>query len=593
MRLRDSRRLTGPNILWHRPSAVIDVVLETPESTEALVRAWETHARRILDAVGWGGEDLKHRCNARGVSLALSAPIDALYAATEVNEYAFEVAAAELVGETPDGGESRHRPPDFDDAVARLKRAIAEERNPKVLAMRKAAGERGVAFLWDDDRISVGMGKGSLSWPADAVPDPPDVDWGSLSDLPVALVTGTNGKTTTVRLLAQMVRSAGFTPGISSTDGCWVAGEEIGEGDYSGPGGARLVLRDPRVEIAILETARGGMLRRGLGIERADVAIITNVAEDHLGEWGIHDLDELVETKFIVEKGTSHLVLNADDAKLRARVDREGQASDISWFSCQAEPEVDANVETGGETAILDGDQLVLVSRGGDRLPPSGETREIVATLDQVPMTLGGAARHNIQNALGAICIARRLGLSIEAIRRGLESFDSSAEENPGRLNRFDLGGAVAIVDFAHNPHGVAALMEMAAALPAKRRLVVIGQAGDRDDEAIRELPRMAWRARPDRVIVKELRKYLRGRALGEIPAMMEDELRRLGATDDAIEHADSELEAVEQALRWAREGDLLLLIAHEERQAVLARMAWLKEIGWQPGDELPEPSDG
>ncbi len=570
MKLRDSRRLTGPNILWHRPSAVIDVVVEDLESTGNLVYYWTHHARRMLDAVGWDDEQLTHRRFASGVSLALSAPIDALYAATEVNEYAFEAAVAEIAGEAIS---------DFEEAAERLRQEIAAERNPAVLAMQAAAREHRVTFLWDDDEVSVGMGKGSVTWPAKAVPDPAAVDWASVSNIPAAVVTGTNGKTTTVRLLAQMVRAAGLEPGISSTDGCWVAGEEIGEGDYSGPGGARLVLRDARVEIAILETARGGMLRRGLGLERADVAIITNVAEDHLGEWGIHDLDELVETKFIVAKGTRHLVLNADDAKLRVRPDREGLHR--IWFSLDSEPqETKANAATGGETAVLEGSELVVLGRD--------QRREVIARLDEVPMTLGGAARHNVANALGAILIARRLGLSVRAIRQGLRGFDSSAEENPGRLNRFQFGGVTAIVDFAHNPHGVEALMEMAAALPAERRLVVIGQAGDRDEESILELPRMVWKTRPDLVIVKELAKYLRGRELGEIPAMMEAELRRLGAPESAIEHADSELEAIEKALTWARDGDLLLLIAHEERQAVLDRMAQLRRLGWQPGRELP-----
>ena len=569
MKLRDSRRLTGPNILWHRPSAVIDVALEEPEDAGVLLRVWEPHVRRMLDAVGWGDEDLTYRRFASGISLALSAPIDALYAATEVNEYAFEAAVAELAGESL---------PDFETAAERLRREIAGERNPSVLAMQAAAADHRVAFLWDDDRISVGMGKRSLSWPSDAVPDPRDVDWDAVADIPVAIITGTNGKTTTVRLLASMVRAADLEPGISSTDGCWVAGEEIGEGDYSGPGGARLVLRDPRVDVAILETARGGMLRRGLGVERADVAIITNVAEDHLGEWGIHDLDELVETKFIVARGTRRLVLNADDPKLRARPDREGLRR--SWFSLDAAPlEIQTNVETGDETAILEDGALVVVNHEG---------RQVVAPLDRVPMTLGGAARHNVHNALGAILVARRLGLPLEAIRKGLERFDSSADENPGRLNRFDLGGVTAIVDFAHNPHGVEALMHMAAALPAKRRLVLIGQAGDRDDDSIRELPRIAWQARPDRVILKELGKHLRGRPAGEIPALMADELRRLGAPEDAIGHAGSELEAIEQALRWAQPGDLLLLISHEDREAVLARMTELETLGWKPGRDLP-----
>ncbi len=572
MKLRDSRRLTGPNILWRRPSAVIDVALDASDDAGALIKTWRTHARRALKAVGWGGEKLISRRNAHGVSLALSAPIDALYAATEVNEYAYQATTAELAGEPM---------PDLAAAAERLNATIAEERNPRVLAMQAAAAEHGVAFLWDDDRVSVGMGKGSRTWPSQAVPDPVAVDWPAVADVPVALITGTNGKTTTVRLLAAMARAAGLTPGVSSTDGCWVAGYEIGEGDYSGPGGARLVLRDPRVEIAILETARGGMLRRGLGVEGADVALITNVAEDHLGEWGIHDLDELVETKFIVEKGARRLVLNADDEKLRRRRGRKDAATPPPiWFSLDAKPKaIRARVDAGGETAFLDGRELVVVS---------GRGREAVAVIDRVPITMGGAARHNVANALGAICVARCLGLRVEAIRHGLETFDSSPDENPGRLNRFMLGGVTAIVDFAHNPHGVAALMEMAAALPAERRLVVIGQAGDRDDDAIRELPRMAWKTQPDRVIVKELGQHLRGRQPGEIPAIMVDELRRLGAPEEAIGRAESELEAIDQALAWARRGDLLLLIAHEERRAVLARMIELAKSGWQPGDDLP-----
>ena len=322
------------------------------------------------------------------------------------------------------------------------------------------------------------------------------------------------------------------------------------------------------------------MLRRGLGVENADVAMITNVAEDHLGEWGIHDLGELVETKFIVEKGARRLVLNADDPKLRHRGGGKKGRPPTTWFSLEAEPDqIRARVKAGGETAILDGRELVVI--GPDR-------RETVAILDRVPMTLGGAARHNVANALGAISVARQLGLRVEAIRHGLETFESSPAENPGRLNRFFLGGVTAIVDFAHNPHGVAALMEMAAALPAERRLVVVGQAGDRDDDAIRELPRMAWKTQPDRVIVKELTQHLRGRKPGEIPAIMVDELRRLGAPEEAIGHAESELEAIEQALTWARKGDLLLLIAHEQRQAVLERMTELAKSSWQPGDELP-----
>ena len=548
---------------------MIDVRLEAEDDAKSLVDAWRQAARRILDAVGWTHEELSHRHFASGVSLALSAPIDALYAATEVNEWAFEAATAELTDTEP---------PDLVSAADRLRATIAEERNPAVPAMQNAAAERGVAFLWDDDEVSVGMGTGSLKWAADKVPDPAEVDWSQVHDVPVALVTGTNGKTTTVRLLAAMARAAGLEPGLSSTDGCWVAGEEIGEGDYSGPGGARLICRDRRVDVAILETARGGLLRRGLGVERADVAIITNVAEDHLGEWGVHDLDELVETKFVVEKGSRRLVLNADDVKLRSRPDREGVRR--IWFSCESDTQVvAANVATGGETAVSEGNEIVLYDRQG---------RNVVCSLSDAPMTLDGAARHNVQNALGAVLVARRLGLQVDAIRQGLVRFDSSADENPGRLNRFDLGGAQIIVDFAHNPHGLEALLHMSQALPAERRLVLVGQAGDRDDDSIRELPRMVWKAKPDRVILKELVKNLRGREPGEVPALMADEFRKLGAPAEALDRAESELEAVVQALRWARRGDLLLLIAHEERVAILEYVRKLDDSGWKPGRDLP-----
>jgi UDP-N-acetylmuramyl tripeptide synthase len=567
--VRDSRRLTGPNILWRRPGAVLDVRVDDGDDGERAVAQWRRQARRILDGVGWHDEGLADRRFHGGVSLALSAPIDALYAATEVAEWAWEAAAAALRGEPG---------PDYDEAVARLRVLIAEESNPAVLALQRAAAERRVAFLWDDDEVSVGMGTGSLSWAAAAVPDPSAVDWDAVHDVPAALVTGTNGKTTTVRLLRSIAAAAGLEPGISSTDGCWVAGEEIGEGDYSGPGGARLVLRDRRVEVAILETARGGMLRRGLAVERADVAIITNVAEDHLGEWGIHDLDELVATKFIVARGTRHLVLNADDPRLCSHPDRAGVRR--IWFSRRYEPsEIEANVATGRETCVLQGDELVLFGAAG---------REVVASLDEAPMTFGGAAAHNVANALGAICVARRLGLPLAAIRAGLCSFDSSAEENPGRLNRFDLGGVTAIVDFAHNPHGLEAVLYMARALPARRRCVVVGQAGDRDDEAIRELARLIWKSRPDRVVVKELVLHLRGREPGEVPAIIVDELRRLGAPEDAIDVAGSELDAVRRALGWSRPGDLLLLLSHEERVLVLGLVRELGERGWKPGQALP-----
>ena len=564
MEVRDSRRLTGPNIVSSGPAAILDITLEEGADPAAAAAAWRRHAQGVLAAVGWPRAELRERVFPGGMSLAFEAPIDALYAATEVNEWAWQAAVLELAGEPV---------PDLEAAAEQLRATIAAESNPALLALQAAAAEHEVAFLWDDDFVSVGLGVGSRTWPAAQVPAPSEVDWQRVHDVPVAQVTGTNGKTTTVRLLGAMIRAAGLVPGISSTD--WIAaGDQVlDRGDYSGPGGARQVLRDRRVECAVLETARGGMLRRGLAIERTDVAVVTNVAEDHLGEFGVHDLDALAECKFVVARAAQRLVLNADDPTVRRRGVALGHP--VTWFSLDPEDDlIVAHLATGGSACVLERGRLVLCQ---------GATKVPMAEVAEVPIALGGASRYNIANALAAIGLAAALGLKARAIGEGLRGFVSTPVTNPGRLNEFAIGGARFILDFAHNPHGVEALLEMAAALPAKRRLVTIGQAGDRDDDSILKLAAATWKARPDRILIKEMTDYLRGREPGEIPRLIEQELRRLGAGDEVLAHTDSEAETAQAAIDWAEPGDLVMLVVHSHRDevtALLERAAGLRSAG-------------
>jgi UDP-N-acetylmuramyl tripeptide synthase len=192
---------------------------------------------------------------------------------------------------------------------------------------------------------------------------------------------------------------------------------------------------------------------------------------------------------------------------------------------------------------------------------------------------------------MGATGVALALGLGVEAIRTGLEKFRSTPEENPGRLNLFELGDATVVVDFAHNPHGMEALLGMAAAMPARRRLVTTGQAGDRDDDSILQLARTIAAAKPDRVVVKELTEYLRGRAEGEVATMIVQELERAGLAPEAIDRADSEMSSVRQALAWCEPGDLLLLITHSKRSGVVSYLSRLVEKGWLPGQPIPGQS--
>jgi cyanophycin synthetase len=568
--VRDSRRLTGPNLVSDRPAAVLEVDLP-PGAADEAVGLWREEARRALEALGWGGESLIVRQFPGGASLALTAPIDALYAATEVNEWAWTAATRRLHGEPVEAGPE----------IARLALAIAAERRPALLALQRAAAARGVRFLWDDQFVSVGSGTGVTTWAMDALPAPEAVDWSGVHDIPVALVTGSNGKTTVTRLTSAIIAASGRVGGHTSTDGIKVGAELLEAGDFSGPGGARLLLRDRRVEIAVLETARGGLLRRGLAVDRAEAAVVTNIAEDHLGESGVYTLADLAAAKLVVARalGKSHpLVLNADDPALVAAAG--ALTCPIAWFSLDPEgPVLRAARAHGQRTAFLSGRQLML---------GAGDAIRAVTTVDRVPVTVGGAARHNVANALAAALLASALGLPDDAIASGLAALTNSPAGNLGRLNAFEFGGLRAFVDFAHNPHGVTALMEMAAALPARRRLVVIGQAGDRDDHAILELARTAWSGRPDRVVVKEMPAYLRGRPEGEVTGMLLAELRRLGAREDQLDLAVGEMGAVRKALGWAQDGDLLLLTVHADRDSVLRYLQRLGAEGWTPGAPVP-----
>ena len=564
--------MTGPNIVWDRPGAVIDVAIPD-DSADAVVERWREQGRRMLDAVGWTNEDVRVRRVPGGASLVISAPIDGLYAATELNEWAWSVAAASRTGEEPE---------EFDSAADRLREAIAGERRPSTIALQQAAANHQVTFLSDDDLVSVGLGKGCRTWPVDRAPDPDTIDWDEIHDVATVLVTGCNGKTTSVRLLSAVAEAAGFRPGTTSTDGIRVGADLVEAGDYSGPGGARTVLRRTEVDLAILETARGGMLRRGLALPRADVALITNVAEDHLGEFGVATLEGLAQVKLIVTRvvpAEGRVVLNADDALL-VEGGRHVTAP-VIWYSLDGSSAlIAAHRAASGEAVVLE---------DGDVVRYRGDERVAILPVDGIPITMRGTARFNISNVLGVVGAAWALGIADEAIARALEQFRPSHRDNPGRLNVFDLGGVTVIVDFAHNPHGVRALGEMARAMPAARRLFLVGQAGDRDDDSILDLARAVWSMAPDCIVVKEMPKYLRGRELGVVPAMIERELAAAGAPPEAIIRAGSELAGVRAALEWAQVGDLVLLTAHDHRTEMLDLMARLETAGWRPGEILPE----
>ncbi|MCL4132625.1 UNVERIFIED_CONTAM: hypothetical protein GTU68_037129 [Idotea baltica] len=403
---------------------------------------------------------------------------------------------------------------------------------------------------------------------------------GSPSRIPIASVTGTNGKTTTVRMIAHIQKMAGRHVGLATTDAVYIDGHKTVEGDMTGPQAARMILRDPSVDMAVLETARGGLLRRGMGYRYCNVGAVLNVQSDHLGLKGVDTLEDLAKVKrILIEVARDTAVLNADDELCLQMADYTN-AEHLCYVTMNSQhPLVREHTPSGGQAFVLDGHDLSL---------RTGSESELILKDTQIPATLDGAARYNTANALAAAAIAVGLGLGLDAIREGLASFESSVESNPGRLNIFDLGGVKAIVDFAHNPHGFEAICELMTAMPATRRLVLLGQAGDRDEESIREMTRITWAAAPDLIVIKELTEHLRGRELGETPAMIEDELRRAGAPADRFLHRPSELDAVRFALEWARAGDVLMLFSHDNRNEVLELLGKMSSTGWAPGSPLP-----
>jgi UDP-N-acetylmuramyl tripeptide synthase len=541
--LLDSRRLTGPNILSDNAGAIIDVRLDASEA-DRFVTAWREHVAAMLAKVGWEGLPLHERRMSGGVSLGFDAPIDALYAATEVNDWACEAARRKLAGEDPLS---------IEDDAARLAGLIEDELNPALIRLRDAAVEHDVPFLSDDDRASLGFGCRSMTWPVDSLPAPDQVPWDRVGRIPVGIVTGTNGKTTTVRLAAAMIAAAGKIAGLSSTDRIVVGGAVVDEGDYAGPGGARQVLRHQQVEVAVLETARGGLLRRGAGMQRADAAVLTNIAADHLDDFGVSDLEALADVKWIVTRvlGDSGVaIINAQDPLL---VDRAaGLACPVTWFSL--DPEAPAMGESPRRAFVLDGGQFALLE-GGDRT-------ELIGA-EEIPVTLGGSARHNIANCLAAMALADALGVPMEAIVAALRSTTHAA--NPGRGNLFDIGGAKVLVDFAHNPHGIEALKSVAEHFGKRRRVLLIGQAGDRGDEAISELARAAWRLRPDKIVIKEMARYSRGREEHEVACLLTQRFVEAGADPDSISYQAKEIDGVKEALEWLEPGDFAIMLVHED----------------------------
>jgi cyanophycin synthetase len=561
--LDEVRRLTGPNLLSDHSGAIADVFIQGI-SQQAVLTCWQKHLKFCLQTLEWN-EQYFQRLYDGGASMSLSAPMDLLYSACDVLELAWDCCVDELSGE---------QSTQVADRIASLQEAIKEEVNPDLIELIESAQRAGVLCLTDDDEVSLGSGASAQTWTIDQFPKANQVNWSQYKQIPLALITGTNGKSTSVRLAAEIAKAAGMRAGVTSTDFIKVGNIIIDEGDYSGPGGARMLLRDTRTEIAFLEVARGGLLRRGLPVQQAAASLVTNVAGDHLGQYGINTVDEIAHVKLMVAKAikgqSDFITLNADDERLvkfAPAFFAKDTPAPICWFSMDANnPIILQQIEQNRPCVYAHNTQIIYHHIHA----------EVIAQIDQIPMTVGGTAKHNIENALGVVGLCKTMGINTTAIHSGLMRFGQNPNDNPGRGNIYQVKGATVIVDFAHNAHSMQAVMDMAKnmadSLPDEGQIkVLFSHGGDRSNEEIKEVADAVHGLNPDAYILSELEEYLRGREIGEISTIVNAHLIEKGVKSTAIKAVGDALEGTIYAVESAKEGDLLLLFVLAKRDQVHA----------------------
>ncbi|HEU0137485.1 MAG TPA: cyanophycin synthetase, partial [Flavobacterium sp.] len=382
---------------------------------------------------------------------------------------------------------------------------------------------------------------------------------GKPTSVPIIAITGTNGKTTTTRLMAHVVKNSGFNVGYTTTDGIYIGDYLMQSGDTTGPISSKFILSDPSVDFAVLETARGGLLRSGLTFSQCDIGIITNIQEDHLGQNDIETIEDLANVKAVVVRSVKKdgwAILNAQN-EYCVKIAEE-LSCNIAFFSTDENNEVvQQHIANGNLAGIYENGFLTIV-RGNDR--------RRIENVAKVPLTCEGKCDFNIANALAVALAAHLSGFSDEQIKEPLQSFKPSFEHTPGRLNLFESGDLKVLVDYAHNPHGYLAIESYLKNVEANRKIGIITGVGDRRDEDIRECALIACRMF-DHVIIR-FDKDLRGSSADRIVNLLVD---GLACGDKKVTHeiVPDELDAIYHALAIAKPGDFIVSLSEEYKNVV------------------------
>jgi cyanophycin synthetase len=389
---------------------------------------------------------------------------------------------------------------------------------------------------------------------------------GTPSRVPIVAVTGTNGKTTTTRMIAHIMRAAGHHVGMTTTDGIYVDTTQIAAGDMAGARPARKVLCNPSIDYAVLETARGSILRDGLGFAHCDVAVVTNVAADHLGHRGIHTVADMAKVKAVVPRAVAPggaSVLNADDSSTVEMAAVAG--GEIMFFSLDGcNPVVRDHLRAGGRAVVLH------ATEAGEMLTlRDGEEEKAILLAEEIPATMEGRIRVNIANALAATATALAQDVPLATIRTALRSFANSVAQSPGRFNVLAIEGRTVVQDYCHNVHGLEAMREFVQRMKAPHSVAAIYMSGDRTDDHIAAFGRLAAQIFDELIIRDSLPKYRRGRKPGEVPALLQAAALAGGLAPDKVSLARDKLEAADMAMAKSGRDSLVVLLGGADPAAI------------------------
>ncbi len=565
LHIRDLRGLEGPNIYYPVPAVKLQVWADR-DISRPLSDAIKQWAQQVGVVIGALQQEVQPQDGGYLVTTTWTTPLP------NIGERIAEAVVADLQAAESGDEEYSHDDALF-AAIGERKRAepslaqlqlYAEARARDLPMMPRGDGKLvfgsgSAGYVFDPATLSLGM--------------PAEIPWDSIGAIPVVAITGTNGKTTTTRLIAHILSTSGRRVGHTDTDGIVINGQQVEQGDWAGWGGARRVLTDPDVDVAVLETSRGGILRRGLGFSSCNVGVITNISADHLGELGVETPEQMAEVKGIVVLATEadgYVVLNADDPLVLAL--RQWSSAPLILFSRDpGNPAVAQHLEQGGGAVWSDGEAI--------KLKAAGQQGQIA--LADMPITFGGAAFHNVENVLAAIGACLGLGLDLATIEAGLRTFTPDATHNANRLNVFRRANMSVVFDYAHNVAGIQALIRFGQALQRQqggRLLFVLGGPGDRSDNQIRAMGQLAGEA-ADLLLLHEEERYLRGRQLGEITRLYQQGAAAAQVADNRILCFPDELAALEAGLAELQGADVMLVAAHAERETMLQRLEqWSRE---------------